>query len=382
MSDLKRKSPSPIIPVDVRTEKYLKTRQASLKVRLPKTYENLLPDLLLLDVSKAEYVQLHSPKSSYLYSITACLLDCSTEEIELRTTKDGDDAGDEESVWTVLANDDKCYESGVYVCRPLYELNEIWVEKIFRGDSSDSTGRRANTPATPSKVRTPQTAHTIPASISTHPQSSPSNMAPPPTPPKKTAQTNSSATTFRTRVIQRDQQCIMTQTKANAAKASHLIPQHLLSAVQSMGGVVTGKQTFLDPYDEHVGVLVAPDIDHHIDRFEAGFFVNADNVDFQVFCTHLLPSEKYFTPTAWQCRHQKASVDLSDKLREVMNWHFKHCLILSWGGFSLISYIRSFLIADDNMDAWSFDSEDGYLENPSPASSTADFFWSSAGLTD
>ena len=160
-----------------------------------------------------------------------------------------------------------------------------------------------------------------------------------------------------------------------------------------MGGVVTGSFTFLDPYDHRVGVLVAPDIDHHIDRFEAGFFVNVtftisklmtqgDNVDFQVFCTDLLPSEKYFTPTAWQCRHQKASMDLSDSLREVINWHFKHCLILSWGGFSLTSYIRSFLIAGDNMVAWSFDSEDCFLENSSPASSAADFLWSSAGLTD
>ena len=74
-----------------------------------------------------------------------------------------------------------------------------------------------------------------------------------------------------------------------------------------MGGVVTGSFTFLDPYDDRVGVLVAPDIDHHIDRFEAGFFVNVTftisklmtqggNVEFQVFCTDLLPSEKYFNP--------------------------------------------------------------------------------------
>jgi hypothetical protein len=32
-----------------------------------------------------------------------------------------------------------------------------------------------------------------------------------------------------------------------------------------MGGVVTGSFTFLDPYDDRVGVLVAPDIDHHIE---------------------------------------------------------------------------------------------------------------------
>ena len=126
MSDLKRKSPFPIIPVDVRTEKHLKTRPAFLQVRLPKTYKNLLPDLLLLDVLKAEYVQLHSPKSSYLYAITACLLDCSTEEIELCTSKDGTDAGDEASVWSVLANDDKDYESGVYVCRPLYGIRILF----------------------------------------------------------------------------------------------------------------------------------------------------------------------------------------------------------------------------------------------------------------
>ena len=161
-----------------------------------------------------------------------------------------------------------------------------------------------------------------------------------------------------------------------------------------MGGVVTGIHTFRDPFDHRVGILVCPDIDHHIDRFEAGFFVNViftisklmtqgDDVVFRLFLTNLLPSENYFTPTAWRCQDQKPSIDISDEsMREVLIWHFKHCLILSWGGFSLTSYLRTFLTPDGNMVAWSLDLEDCYSENSSPASSAFDFLWSSGDLTD
>jgi len=208
MSNLKRKA----IPTDPPTVKHIKARPRCLQVRLPKKYESLLPDLLLLDVPKAEYVQQQSLKSSYLYAITACILDRSTEEIELYATKDGTDAGDDELVWSLLDNDDHDYESGVYVCHPLSgirnpyltplmfsELNHIWVEKLLRGESS-KTGSRANTPATTiqaslSEVKTPQAAPTIPSTLDTPPppssQLDPSSMPPPPSPAKTAAPTNS-----------------------------------------------------------------------------------------------------------------------------------------------------------------------------------------------
>jgi hypothetical protein len=45
-------------------------------------------------------------------------------------------------------------------------------------------------------------------------------------------------------------------------------------AVQSMGGVTTGIHTFTDPYDPRVGVLLCPDVDWHIDKFQGSFFIN------------------------------------------------------------------------------------------------------------
>lgn len=47
----------------------------------------------------------------------------------------------------------------------------------------------------------------------------------------------------------------------------------ILQAVQTLGGVVTGNYTFTDPYDERVGILLCPDIDWHVDKFQASFFI-------------------------------------------------------------------------------------------------------------
>ncbi len=120
-----------------------------------------------------------------------------------------------------------------------------------------------------------------------------------------------------------------------------------------MGGVVTGEYTFLDPYDPRVGVLVCPDIDHHIDRFNAGFFVQVtftisklmsqgSDIIFHVFRTSALHSSKHFAPTAWKMQHKHAKIILNPPMREVLAWHYKHCLILSWGGLDLISFSRNF----------------------------------------
>ena len=47
------------------------------------------------------------------------MLDRSPDEIQLWTTKDGSDTEEEEEVWSVVANDETEYESGVYVCYPI-----------------------------------------------------------------------------------------------------------------------------------------------------------------------------------------------------------------------------------------------------------------------
>jgi hypothetical protein len=115
MSGVKRTQ----IPTEVPSGKHQKARPKYLKVRLPKTYENLLPDLLIFDVADVAFVQQNNPKSSYLYAITSCVLDRSPDEIQLWATKDGSDAEDEDEVWSVVANDETEYESGVYVCYPI-----------------------------------------------------------------------------------------------------------------------------------------------------------------------------------------------------------------------------------------------------------------------
>jgi len=155
-----------------------------------------------------------------------------------------------------------------------------------------------------------------------------------------------------------------------------------------VGGVATGEYTFfLDPYDPRVGVLVWPDIDHHIDRFDAGFFVQVtftisklmsqgSDVIFHVFrTTSALHSSKHFTPTAWKMQHETTKITLNPPMREVLAWHYKHCLILPWGGIDFISYSRNFLIADGKMFALSKDMEDPESELSSATSSAKDLLW-------
>ena len=43
--------------------------------------------------------------------------------------------------------------------------------------------------------------------------------------------------------------------------------------MQDNGGVRTGSFAFTDPYDLRTGVLVCPDIDIHVDLFQAAFLV-------------------------------------------------------------------------------------------------------------
>lgn len=100
------------------------------------------------------------------------------------------------------------------------------------------------------------------------------------------------------------------------------------------------------------------------------------DVIFHIFRTSFLHSSKHFAPTAWKMQHEKAKITLNAPMREVLAWHYKHCLILSWGGLDLISYSRNFPIADGKMVALSKDMEDYESKSPSPASSANDLLWS------
>ena len=48
----------------------------------------------------------------------------------------------------------------------------------------------------------------------------------------------------------------------------------LTEAREAIGGVQTGAFTFIDPFDLRVGVLLCPDIEIHVDRFQGSFLVS------------------------------------------------------------------------------------------------------------
>lgn len=116
-SGSKRKS-IPVDHVSSLYRKHTKTRPTSLKLRLPTSYRHLLPDLLLLDVDRVEYVRRNNPQKSYLYRLCSYILDRSPDEVELYVTSDGQDAEDTDEVWALLENDATDFEPGVYVCKP------------------------------------------------------------------------------------------------------------------------------------------------------------------------------------------------------------------------------------------------------------------------
>lgn len=79
----------------------------------------------------------------------------------------------------------------------------------------------------------------------------------------------------------------------NAAIASHLIPRHLLNVFPPLEIILACNHRrsrvseraitrllirSIDPFDPRVGVLLVPDLDHHVDSFQAGFYVAASTI--------------------------------------------------------------------------------------------------------
>src|SRR5579859_320933 len=97
-------------------------RPSFLKIRLPNEYRALLPDLLLLDVARVDYVQANGKSARYLYRVIGLVLDQSEDQIRLYTTPSGTDVEDDNDSWNSVANDDKEYEGGVFLCRPFHGM--------------------------------------------------------------------------------------------------------------------------------------------------------------------------------------------------------------------------------------------------------------------
>lgn len=125
-----------------------------------------------------------------------------------------------------------------------------------------------------------------------------------------------------------------------------------------MGGVTTGNYTFTDPYDPRVGVLLCPDVDWHVDKFQGSFFINNDQAVFHLFRNSTLFREDHFTPTVLRMGGAGTTINLDEAMREVINWHYKHAVIKSWSGTSFASLLRNFQIAVVDVVAWSTDDSD------------------------
>lgn len=93
---------------------------------------------------------------------------------------------------------------------------------------------------------------------------------------------------------------------------------------------------------------------------------------FHLFRHNSLYRDEHFAPTALRSHGAVAKVELYDDIREVLDWHYKHTIITSWGGDALKSRLNYFRHPDDESVAWSMD-----LENESDYSDFEDSLLSS-----
>ena len=89
-----------------------------LKIRLPSDYRALLPDLLLLDVPRVDYVQANGKSATYLYRVVSLVLDQPEGQIRLYTTPSGTDVADADDSWKLVPNNDEEYKGGIFLCKP------------------------------------------------------------------------------------------------------------------------------------------------------------------------------------------------------------------------------------------------------------------------
>jgi hypothetical protein len=265
-----------------------------LKMRLEERLASILPGLLL-DIDDIAYIQHNDKRNSYLYTICAMILDCQSNQINIYHTPDGLDRKDGEE-WNLLKNSNsEEYKAGTYMCKCLsgilyyYVIDQLDVtiislEKLSRAESANSTPW-TSTPASPAK----QTASPI-----TQPAISSPSLGIEENPCLETTRLKRkrkgisvpsisciffdylfyNPDKFRSDIISRDRECIVTGSMPVCCIATHLIPVRVLQARFSDGGVKTRKHTFNDPYDSRVGVLLDPGVDRCVDQFWSSFIVS------------------------------------------------------------------------------------------------------------
>ena len=99
--------------------------------------------------------------------------------------------------------------------------------------------------------------------------------------------------------------------------------------------------------------------------------IKTDIVVYHYFKTSSRPDDDNFTPTTRNFHGKSANIHLTQPMREVLNFHYKHTIIMSWGGTCLQSFLRDFPTAGGVKVAGSMDQDDDFSSSPPPS---ADFF--------
>lgn len=87
------------------------------------------------------------------------------------------------------------------------------------------------------------------------------------------SQTQSSASTFRHHLLERDASCVVTQ--AAPTKASHLIPRRLGDAGigDAVGHFVGAAEAAgVHQFDPQIGITISSNLDEWVDSFQVGFY--------------------------------------------------------------------------------------------------------------
>lgn len=91
-----------------------------LRIRLPKAYNTVLPDQVLIYVSSVEWIRDHSVQNCYLYKFCSLILDCAPNGLQLFRAQSGADCDDDDdSGWCIVEDDQAEFGRGTYICKPL-----------------------------------------------------------------------------------------------------------------------------------------------------------------------------------------------------------------------------------------------------------------------
>lgn len=95
-------------------------------------------------------------------------------------------------------------------------------------------------------------------------------------------------------------------------------------------------------------------------------------VTFHIFKTSTSPRDEHFAPIARHSYDCSVDLEINASMMNVLNWHYKHIVIISWEGTSLIFLMRDFPTADADIVAPPVDQD---VEFATSLALSADFLW-------